>query len=110
MGYDQNFGFLQYAAGQSSYNWDCCGVSVEYRHIDVPGVNVENQYRFCIFPGEYRNLRQYETAGEAVLAGLSSLAILCGNRRTVECDGVVVEHQPRDGGSEFVVDQLDVGG
>jgi LPS-assembly protein len=46
MGYDENLNFLQYAAGQSSYNWDCCGISVEYRHIDVPGVNVENQYRF----------------------------------------------------------------
>jgi LPS-assembly protein len=47
MGYDQNLGFLQSAAAQSSYNWDCCGVSFEYRHIDVPGVNVENEYRFA---------------------------------------------------------------
>ena len=47
MGYDQNLEFLQYAAGQSSYNWDCCGLSFEFRHIDVPGVNVENQYRFA---------------------------------------------------------------
>jgi LPS-assembly protein len=47
MGYDQNLNFLQNAVAQSSYNWDCCGVSFEYRHIDVPGVNVENQYRFA---------------------------------------------------------------
>lgn len=47
MGYDQNLNFLQNATAQASYNWDCCGVSLEYRHIDVPGINVENQYRFA---------------------------------------------------------------
>ena len=63
MGYDQNLGFLQYAAGQSSYNWDCCGVSFEYRHIDVPGVNVENQYRFAFNLaniGTFGNLKRQE--------------------------------------------------
>jgi LPS-assembly protein len=47
MGYDTNLDFLQYVAAQSSYNWDCCGVSVEYRHINVPGVNVEDRYSFA---------------------------------------------------------------
>ena len=63
MGYDQNLGFLQYAAGQSSYNWDCCGLSVEYRHIDVPGVNVENQYRFSFSLsniGTFGNMKRQE--------------------------------------------------
>ena len=63
MGYDQNLGFLQYAAGQSSYNWDCCGLSFEYRHINVPGVNLENQYRFAFTLaniGTFGNLRRQE--------------------------------------------------
>jgi LPS-assembly protein len=63
MGYDQNLSFLQYAAGQSSYNWDCCGISLEFRHIDVPGVNVENQYRFSFSLaniGTFGNMKRQE--------------------------------------------------
>ena len=63
MGYDQNLDFLQYAAGQSSYNWDCCGLSVEYRHNNVPGINVENQYRFAFTLaniGSFGNMRRQE--------------------------------------------------
>lgn len=48
IGYDQNLNFLQYAAVQTSYNTDCCGISVEYRRTNLPGVNVENQYRFAL--------------------------------------------------------------
>ena len=63
MGYDQELNFLQYAAAQSSYNWDCCGLSVEYRHINVPGINVENQYRFAFTLaniGSVGNMRRQE--------------------------------------------------
>jgi LPS-assembly protein len=63
MGYDQNLNFLQYAAAQSSYNWDCCGLSVEYRHINVPGINVENEYRFAFTLaniGSAGNMRRQE--------------------------------------------------
>jgi len=63
MGYDQNLNFLQSAVAQSSYNWDCCGLSFEYRHIDVPGVNVENQYRFALTLaniGTFGNMRRQE--------------------------------------------------
>ena len=62
-GYDRERNFLQYAAAQSSYNWDCCGLSVEFRHIDVPGVNVENQYRFAFSLsniGTFGNMRRQE--------------------------------------------------
>jgi len=62
-GYDQNRNFLQYAAAQTSYNSDCCGVSFEYRHINVPGVNVENQYRFAFTLaniGTFGNMRKQE--------------------------------------------------
>jgi LPS-assembly protein len=63
MSYDENIDFLQYAAAQSSYNWDCCGISLEYRHIDVPGVNVENQYRFSFSLsniGTFGNMKRQE--------------------------------------------------
>src|SRR5262249_31914741 len=30
-GFDARLDFLQYAAVQTTYNWDCCGVSLEYR-------------------------------------------------------------------------------
>jgi len=61
--YDENLNFLQYAAGQSSYNWNCCGLSFEYRHVNVPGVNVENQYRFAFTLaniGTFGNMRRQE--------------------------------------------------
>jgi len=63
IGYDQNLGFLQYAAVQTSYNTDCCGLSFEYRHNNVPGVNVENQYRFAFTManiGTFGNMRRQE--------------------------------------------------
>jgi LPS-assembly protein len=46
VGYDAKVGFLQAAAAQVSYNWDCCGLSVEYRRFALGSVRNENQYRF----------------------------------------------------------------
>ena len=45
-GYDLNVGAVQYAALQTSYNWNCCGVSVEYRKFELGSVRNENAYRF----------------------------------------------------------------
>ena len=47
IGFDANFSFLQYGAFQSSYNWDCCGISFEYRRFAFGSVRNENQYRFA---------------------------------------------------------------
>ena len=62
-GYDANASLLQYTAIQSSYNWDCCGVSMEYRRWFLPGIRNENEYRF-IFNlaniGSFGNLRKRE--------------------------------------------------
>jgi len=62
-GYDANAALLQYTAVQSSYNWDCCGVSMEYRRWFLPGIRNENEYRF-IFNlanvGSFGNLRKRE--------------------------------------------------
>jgi len=46
IGFDANRGFLQYAAVQTAYNWDCCGVSLEYRRFALGSVRNENQFRF----------------------------------------------------------------
>ena len=45
-GIDLNLGALQYAALQTSYNWNCCGFSVEYRKFELGSVRNENAYRF----------------------------------------------------------------
>ncbi len=45
-GLDLNAGSMQYAAVQSSYNWNCCGLSVEYRRYELGAVRDENAYRF----------------------------------------------------------------
>jgi LPS-assembly protein len=45
-GLDLNVTSLQYAALQTSYNWNCCGVSVEYRKYELGSVRNENAYRF----------------------------------------------------------------
>ncbi len=45
-GVDLNAGSMQYAAVQTSYNWNCCGLSVEYRRYELGAVRNENAYRF----------------------------------------------------------------
>ncbi len=63
IGFDVTNQFLQYAAVQSSYNWDCCGVSVEFRRLALGAVRNENQYRFALSLtniGTFGNLRRQE--------------------------------------------------
>jgi LPS-assembly protein len=45
-GYDFIQSALQYGGIQSSYNWDCCGLSIEYRRLALGSVRNENQYSF----------------------------------------------------------------
>ena len=45
-GIDLDLGMVQYGAIQSSYNWNCCGVSVEYRKYELGTARNENVYRF----------------------------------------------------------------
>jgi LPS-assembly protein len=47
VGFDTHLNFLQYCALQGSYNWDCCGISVEYRRYALGSVRNENQFRFA---------------------------------------------------------------
>jgi LPS-assembly protein len=63
VGLDVNLGFLQYSAVQSTYNWDCCGVSVEFRRFALGSVRNENQYRFTFSLanlGTFGNIRKQE--------------------------------------------------
>jgi LPS-assembly protein len=46
MGFDIRSGFLQFMAVQSSYNWNCCGITVDYRRFVLGPIRNENQYRF----------------------------------------------------------------
>jgi LPS-assembly protein len=62
-GFDANKGSLQYASAQTSYNWDCCGLSLEYRRFALGSVRNENQYRFSFTlanVGAFGNLRRQE--------------------------------------------------
>lgn len=45
-GVDANSGVLQYSVVQTTYNWDCCGISIEYRRIALGSIRNENEYRF----------------------------------------------------------------
>ncbi len=45
-GIDLKLGTVQYASVQTSYNWNCCGFSVEYRKYELGSVRNENSYRF----------------------------------------------------------------
>lgn len=45
-GLDLNLSSVQYGALQTSYNWNCCGLSVEYRKYELGSVRNENAYRF----------------------------------------------------------------
>ena len=63
IGFDSNFQFLQYGASQMTYNWDCCGLSVEYRRFALGSVRNENQFRFAFTLaniGTFGNLRRQE--------------------------------------------------
>jgi LPS-assembly protein len=62
-GFDDNRGFLQYGTIQTTYNWDCCGLSIEYRRFALGSVRNENQFRFAFSlanVGAFGNLRRQE--------------------------------------------------
>jgi LPS-assembly protein len=63
VGFDVNMSFVQYGAVQTTYNWDCCGFSVEYRRLALGSVRNENQFRFALTLaniGTFGNLRRQE--------------------------------------------------
>lgn len=60
--YDFNARQLQHSTSQLAYNWDCCGVAVEFRQFDF-GARSESQFRFSFSlknVGSFGNLRKQE--------------------------------------------------
>jgi LPS-assembly protein len=46
VGLDLNLATVQYGALETSYNWNCCGLSVEYRKYELGTARNENAYKF----------------------------------------------------------------
>ena len=62
-GFDAETRQLQFATGQTTYNWDCCGVTLEYRRYAIANVRNENLFRFTFSLaniGSFGNLRRQE--------------------------------------------------
>ena len=62
-GIDAETGLLQFATLQTTYNWDCCGATVEYRRYAIANVRNENLFRFTFTLaniGSFGNLRRQE--------------------------------------------------
>jgi LPS-assembly protein len=54
---------LQFATAQTTYNWNCCGVTLEYRRFAIANVRNENLFRFTFSLaniGSFGNLRRQE--------------------------------------------------
>jgi len=63
LGFDAHLNQVQYGSGQLAYNWDCCGINVEYRRFALASVRNENQFRFTFAlanVGAFGNLRKTE--------------------------------------------------
>jgi LPS-assembly protein len=63
LGFDAHLDQLQYGSAQLAYNWDCCGVNIEYRRFALGSVRNENQFRFTFSlanVGSFGNLRRGE--------------------------------------------------
>lgn len=63
LGLDARSDLVQYGSAQVAYNWDCCGLNLEYRRFDLAQVRNENQFRFTFSlanVGAFGNLRRTE--------------------------------------------------
>ncbi len=63
MGFDAETRKLQFTTAQTTYNWDCCGITLEYRRYAIANVRNENLYRFTFSLaniGSFGNLRKQE--------------------------------------------------
>jgi len=62
-GFDAEVKQLQFASAQTTYNWDCCGMTLEYRRYAIANVRNENLFRFTFTLaniGSLGNLRRQE--------------------------------------------------
>ena len=62
-GFDSETRKLQFVTAQTTYNWDCCGMTLEYRRYAIANVRNENLFRFTFSLaniGSFGNLRRQE--------------------------------------------------
>lgn len=62
-GFDAETKLLQFASMQTTYNWDCCGMTLEYRRYAIANVRNENLFRFSFTLaniGAFGDLRRQE--------------------------------------------------
>jgi len=45
---DSRLSYLQNSTIQTNYNWDCCGLALQFSRFDIPGVRSENAFRFSL--------------------------------------------------------------
>jgi LPS-assembly protein len=63
LGFDAEERQLQFASAQTTYNWNCCGLTLEYRRYSIANVRNENLFRFVFslaHIGSFGNLRRQE--------------------------------------------------
>jgi LPS-assembly protein len=63
LGFDSELQQLQFATTQTTYNWNCCGLTLEYRRYAIANVRNENLFRFTFNLaniGSFGNLRRQE--------------------------------------------------
>ena len=64
LGFDAQVNKLQFLSTQTTYNWDCCGVTLEYRSYTIANVRNENLFRFTFSLaniGAFGSLRHQES-------------------------------------------------
>jgi LPS-assembly protein len=62
-GYDAEAQQLQFATAQTTYNWDCCGLTLEYRRYVITNVRNDSLFRFNFSLaniGSFGDLRKQE--------------------------------------------------
>ncbi len=62
-GFDSESNVLQFVTAETTYNWDCCGMTLEYRSYSVANVRNENLFRFSFTlanVGSFGSLRRQE--------------------------------------------------
>jgi LPS-assembly protein len=62
-GFDAETQQLQFVTAQTTYNWNCCGMTFEYRRYAIANVRNENLFRFTFTLaniGSFGNLRRQE--------------------------------------------------
>ena len=72
LGYDLNQDALQYGGAQTSYNWSCCGLTLEYRRLALGAERNENYESFNFTLAGHRHCGQYQSLAADLLGKLTA--------------------------------------